>query len=138
MTVEAFVNRLKVMVRYVNDIPFPAPDPPMVNQTKLKDIIFRAMLGAWQTNFLWVSDVSTSTILQLQQFMSQEREFAEPQNNRGNSNQRRHDNIRDTGNNQRAGRKTHQWNPNHSKYPSHNGSSEHPSSQALLLSHLIW
>ncbi len=104
MTVEAFVNRLKVMVRYVNDIPFPGLDPPMVNQTKLKNIIFCAMPIALQTNFFRVNDVSTSTVLQLQQFMSQEREFAEPQNNRGNPNQRRHDNIWDTGNNCRAGR----------------------------------
>jgi hypothetical protein len=86
MTVEAFVNRLKVMVRYVDDIPFPGPDPPQVQQTKLKNIIFRAMPITWQTNFLRANgDVSTSSVLQLQQFMSQEREFAEQaQNLRGN------------------------------------------------------
>jgi hypothetical protein len=43
MMVEAFVSRLKVMVCYINAIPFPGPDPPSVNQTKLKvDIIFGA------------------------------------------------------------------------------------------------
>jgi hypothetical protein len=86
MTVEAFVNRLKVMVRYVDNIPFPGPDPPLVQQTKLKNIIFRPMPITWQTNFLCANgDVFTSSVLQLQQFMSQEREFAEQaQNLRGN------------------------------------------------------
>jgi hypothetical protein len=46
----------------------------------LKNIIFHAMPLAWQTNFLQVNDISTTTVLQLQQFMAQEQEFAEPQN----------------------------------------------------------
>jgi hypothetical protein len=33
MTMEAFVNRIKVMVRYITDIPFPGADPPTVNTT---------------------------------------------------------------------------------------------------------
>jgi hypothetical protein len=53
MSVEAFLNRFKAMVRYIKDIPFPGPDPPpTINTTKLKNIIFRAMPVAWQTNFL--------------------------------------------------------------------------------------
>jgi hypothetical protein len=32
------------------------------------------------------NDILTNTVLQLQQFMSQEQEFAEPQNNRDNNN----------------------------------------------------
>jgi hypothetical protein len=71
-TVKGFVYQLKVMVQYVTDMPFPGPDPPMVNQTKLKNILFHAMPVAWQTNFLLVNDMSMSTVLQLQQFMSQE------------------------------------------------------------------
>jgi hypothetical protein len=71
MMVEAFINGLKVMVRYINDIPFPGPDPPSVNQTKLKNIIFRAMPVTWQATFLCFNNISTSTVLQLQQFMSQ-------------------------------------------------------------------
>jgi hypothetical protein len=90
---------------YVNDIPFPGPDPPMLNQTKLEKIIIRAMPEAWQTNSLCVNELSTSTVLQLQQFMSQEQEFAEPpQNTRGRSNQQHNDNVRDTGSNQCTGR----------------------------------
>ncbi len=109
MTVEAFVNRVKVMVRYINDIPFTGQNPPTINQTKLKIIIFRAMPSTWQTHFLRVHDVATITVLQLQQFMSQEREFAEPQNDRGNSGPRRHSNrdsrpIQNSGNNHRTGR----------------------------------
>jgi hypothetical protein len=78
MTVKAFVNHLKVMVRYVADIPFPGPSSGLVQQTKLKHIIFHAMPITWQTNFLRANgDISTSSVLQLQQFMSQEREFAE-------------------------------------------------------------
>jgi hypothetical protein len=42
----------------------------MVTTTKLKNIIFLAIPVAWQTNFLWVSDISATTMLQLQQFMS--------------------------------------------------------------------
>jgi hypothetical protein len=67
-------------------MPFPGPDPPTVPQTKLKNIIFRAMPSIWQTNFLRVNNVSTSSVLTLQQFMSQECEFAEQaqsQNSRG-------------------------------------------------------
>jgi hypothetical protein len=76
MTVEAFVNRLKVMIRYVANIPFLGVDPPTISQTKLKNIIFKAMPSTWQTNFLQVKDVSILSVLTLQQFMSQEREFA--------------------------------------------------------------
>jgi hypothetical protein len=59
MTVEAFVNRIKVMVHYIGDIPFPGADPPTISQTKMKNIIFWAMPVAWQTNFLRVHKVST-------------------------------------------------------------------------------
>jgi hypothetical protein len=52
MTVEAFVNCVKVMVRYITNIPFPGPDLPLISQTKLKNIILRAMPTTWQTNFL--------------------------------------------------------------------------------------
>jgi hypothetical protein len=41
MTVETFVNRVKVMVQYITSIPFPGPDPPLISQTKLKNIIFQ-------------------------------------------------------------------------------------------------
>jgi hypothetical protein len=86
MTVEAFVNRLKVMVRYVINIPFLGLDPPTVSQTKLKNIIFKAMPVTWKTYFLCVNDASTLSVLTLQQFMSQEREFADQaQNIRGNN-----------------------------------------------------
>jgi hypothetical protein len=74
------------MVRYINGIPFPGPDPPTVTPTKLKNIIFQAMPVAWQTNFLQVNDISTTTVLQLEQFMNQEWEFAEPMNNCDNTN----------------------------------------------------
>jgi hypothetical protein len=33
MMVEAFVNRVKVMVCYIEDIPFPGPDPPTISPT---------------------------------------------------------------------------------------------------------
>jgi hypothetical protein len=67
-------------------MPFPGPDPPTISQTKLKKIIFWAMSITWQTNFLQVNDVSTSSVLMLQQFMSQECEFADQaQNSRGNN-----------------------------------------------------
>jgi hypothetical protein len=94
MSVENFVTRVKVMVRYVGDIPFPGPNPPTVDDTKLKNIIFRAMPPAWQTNFLRVNHVSTTLIRarELQQIMAQEREFAEPmQNTRGGIPSRRND-----------------------------------------------
>ena len=93
MSVESFVNRLKVMIRYIADIPFPGPEPPLINQTKLKSIIFKAMPDTWQTNFLRSNgDMSTSSVLTLQQFMSQEQEIADraqnTQNTRGNFNNR--------------------------------------------------
>jgi hypothetical protein len=52
VTVEAFVNCLKFMVRYIPNIPFPGVDPPIVLQTKLKNILFKAMPSTWQTHFL--------------------------------------------------------------------------------------
>jgi hypothetical protein len=73
MTVESFVTRVKVMVWYMTDIPFPGPNPPTVDPTKLKKIIFCAMPAAWQMHFLRVNNISTTMVLQLQQFMSQER-----------------------------------------------------------------
>jgi hypothetical protein len=63
MMVEAFTNRVKGMVCYMNDIPFPGPDPPTVSQTKLKNIIFCAMPVNWQTNFLQVHDMSMLSVL---------------------------------------------------------------------------
>jgi hypothetical protein len=87
MMVEAFINHLKVMVHYVNNIRFPRPDAPLINTTKVKNIIFRAMPVIWQTDFLRVNHVSPTMVLQLQQFMSQEREFAKPQNMHSNSSQ---------------------------------------------------
>jgi hypothetical protein len=73
-TIEAFVNCIKVMVWDVDDnMPFPGPYPLAVNQTNSKNIIFCAMLSTWQMNFLHVNDVSTSFMLNLQHFMSQER-----------------------------------------------------------------
>ncbi len=86
MTLKAFVNQMKVMTGYVTDIPFPGADPPVVINTKLKNIIFRAMPPAWQTNFLLVNNIANTTLMQLQQFTSQEREFAEPQNNHESTN----------------------------------------------------
>jgi hypothetical protein len=64
MTVESFINRLKVMICYINDIPFPGPDPPSINTTKFKNIIFSS---------IGVNDISTTSVLQIQQFMHQER-----------------------------------------------------------------
>ena len=75
MTVEIFINRVKVMVKYIGQIPFPGPTPPTIDNTKLKHIIFRAMPITWQMNFLHLHDVATTTMLQLQHFMVQEREF---------------------------------------------------------------
>jgi hypothetical protein len=72
MLLENFVTRVKVMVRYVKDIPFPGVNPLTVDDTKLKNIIFRAMPPAWQTNFLGVNHVSTTSVLELQQFKAQE------------------------------------------------------------------
>jgi hypothetical protein len=42
MTVEKFVTRVKVMVKYITDIPFPGPNTPMIDATKLEKIIFWA------------------------------------------------------------------------------------------------
>ena len=33
MTVEIFVKRVKVMARYITEIPFPAAEPPTINNT---------------------------------------------------------------------------------------------------------
>jgi hypothetical protein len=102
MSVEALVNRIKVMVRYIRDIPFPGADPPTISPTKMKNIIFRAMPVAWQTNFLLVHEVSAWSVLQLQQFMSQEREFSDCEifskgdTCHGNPNNRRTENQRES------------------------------------------
>jgi hypothetical protein len=51
MAVKAFTNHVKVMVHYISDIPFLGPDPaPTISKTKLKNIVFHAMLVSWQTN----------------------------------------------------------------------------------------
>jgi hypothetical protein len=73
MPVENFITRVKVMVRYVKDIPFPGVNPPMVDDTKLKNIIFCTMLPAWHTNFLRVNHISTTSVLKLQQSMAQDK-----------------------------------------------------------------
>jgi hypothetical protein len=128
MTVEAFFNRLKVMVCYITDIPFPGPDPPSsVNNTKLKNIIFKAMPATWQTNSLRVNgDVLTATVLTLQQFMSQEREFTETANTRNQSNNFNTTGSKDnhpsqnSGNNRYAGRGGGRNNYAGSRHPNNN------------------
>ena len=52
----------------------------------------------WQTNFVHVNDISPTTLLQLQHFMSQEREFAEEPalNFRSNHHDRCAQNARDS------------------------------------------
>jgi hypothetical protein len=73
------------MARYVNDILFPGQYPPTtVNQTKLNNIIFCTMPVPWQTNFLRVNNVSTALVLQIQPFMSEERECAKQSQNQNN------------------------------------------------------
>jgi uncharacterized membrane protein YgcG len=89
MTVEAFVNQLKVMVWYVTDIPFPGPDPPIVQQTKLKNIFFEPSQALGRRTFLHVNDMSTLSLLTLQQFMSQEQEFSEQSQNARDSHNNR-------------------------------------------------
>jgi hypothetical protein len=109
------------------DIPFPRANPPTIHNTKLKNIIFGAMLTTWQTHFLHVNDISNTTVLQLQHFMSREPEFAEANQNNSfhfNSNRRCAQNPCDTHpsrNNYSGSRRT--WNNNlENPYRLHNGS----------------
>jgi hypothetical protein len=84
---------VKVMVWYVTNIPFPGPNPPAVDDTKLNNIIFCAMPAAWQTKFLHVNDVLTTTVLQLQQCMAQAQKISKStQNPRGGPPGQRNDN----------------------------------------------
>jgi hypothetical protein len=74
------------------------------HSTNKTHIIFRAMPITWQTNFLRSNgDVSNSSVLQLQQFMSQERESAEQaQNIRGRNSLLNSTSSRNTQNRQRS------------------------------------
>ena len=52
MQVEVFVQRLKTMARYVTDLPFVGAQPPMLNNTQIKNIVYKAMPSTWQQHFI--------------------------------------------------------------------------------------
>jgi hypothetical protein len=78
MQVESFVQRLKTISRYVNDLPFAGAQPPVLNNTQIKNIVFKAMPATWQQHFIRSNrGISTVTLLELQNFMSNERTFSD-------------------------------------------------------------
>jgi hypothetical protein len=78
MQVETFVQRLKTIARYVNDLPFAGAQPPVINNTQIKNIVFKAMPTAWQQHFIRSNrGISAVTLLELQNFMSNERAFSD-------------------------------------------------------------
>jgi hypothetical protein len=52
LQVEVFVQRLKTMARYVVDLPSAGPQPPTLNNTQIKNIVFKVMPLAWQQHFI--------------------------------------------------------------------------------------
>jgi hypothetical protein len=48
MQVEVFMQWLKTMARYVADLLFGGARPPTLNNTQLKNIMYKAMLATWQ------------------------------------------------------------------------------------------
>jgi hypothetical protein len=78
MQVEVFVQRIKTMARYVTELPFAGAQPPMLNNTQIKNIVYKAMPAAWQQHFIRSNKgVSAVTLLELQNFMSNERTFSD-------------------------------------------------------------
>jgi hypothetical protein len=78
LQVEVFVQRLKTMARYVADLPFAGVQPPTLNNTQIKNIVYKAMPLAWQQHFIRSNrGISAVTLLELQNFMSNERTFAD-------------------------------------------------------------
>jgi hypothetical protein len=82
------------------ELPSAGPQPPTLNNTQIKNIVFKAMPLAWQQYFIQSNrGISAVTLLELQNFMSNERTFTDVvpanrggergrgggHNNRGNS-----------------------------------------------------
>jgi hypothetical protein len=66
------------MARYVTDLPFAGTQPPMLNNTQIKNIVYKAMPLAWQQHFIQSNHrISSVTLLELQNFMSNEKRFAD-------------------------------------------------------------
>jgi hypothetical protein len=75
MTVEGFVNWLTQgngSLRQQHTIPWPRSTDGHPNK-EVEQHLFPAMPITWQTNFLQVNAVSTASVLELQQCISQER-----------------------------------------------------------------
>ncbi len=79
MQVEVLVQRLKTpMARYVADLPFAGAQPPTLYNTQIKNIVYKAMPSTWQQHFIRSNrGISSVTLLELQNFMSNERTFAD-------------------------------------------------------------
>jgi hypothetical protein len=74
LQVEVFVQQLKTMV----DLPSAGPQPPTLNNTQIKKIVFKAMPLAWQQHFIQRNHgFSAVKLLKLQNFVSNERTFAD-------------------------------------------------------------
>jgi hypothetical protein len=52
MQVEVFVQQLKTIAQYVTDLPSAGTQPPILNNTQIKNIVYKAMPAAWQQHFL--------------------------------------------------------------------------------------
>jgi hypothetical protein len=73
MQVESFVQQLKTITRYVTNLPFTGAQPPVLNNTQIKNIVFKAMPSTWQQHFIRSNHGFLAvTLLELQNFMSNE------------------------------------------------------------------
>jgi hypothetical protein len=78
MQVEAFVQQLKAITRYITDLPFAGAQPPMLNTTQIKNIVYKAMPATWQQHFIQSNrGISAVTLLKLHNFMSNKRTFSD-------------------------------------------------------------
>jgi hypothetical protein len=79
MSVETFVQRLKTIARYVEALPHNDPvHAPVLSPENIKHIVFKAMPTQWQVQFVRTHrGIALVTLLELQNFMSNEKTFAD-------------------------------------------------------------
>jgi hypothetical protein len=78
MTVEVFIQCLKTLARYIEALPHVDPNPPILTKSQIKDIICKAMPTPWQVQFvLKFCGITLVSLLELQNFMANEKSFAD-------------------------------------------------------------
>jgi hypothetical protein len=78
MTVEVFLQCLKTLACYIEALPHADPNPSILTQSRIKNIMCKAIPTTWQVQFVQtLGGIALVSLLELQNFMANEKSFAD-------------------------------------------------------------